>query len=436
MIAETLEDPPPRAAHPHAAFFRQSSWLMIANIGGGAMTLGVHFLSKKVPESQYAIFGTLLMVTACLPTLPLQMVFAQQTAKALATGRERQLAGMIRMAWLWMTLLWVAAVAVLLACQGWIMHGWQLTSPVALWVTLLMVLVYSLWTPMLGGVLQGRQDFFTIGWAYLLGAATRLAGAVVIVFVLTSSATGMMAGAMIGGLAGSSLCIWQTRDLWSMPKEPFDGRALLRQITPLVLGFGACQFMFTADTMFAKAYFSGDEMAPYVAAGTLSRALLWLVLPLATVMFPKIVHSTIRAEKTNLMGIVLAGTAVLAAGCGLGFWILGPWAIRLVWTLDYVRPTMALLPWYVGALVPLALANVLVNDLLARSRFRVVLPILVLAVAFGFTLPCILNHFPRRLDTVLQTLGFFNVLMLAAAAWAAFGKAGARNDEPLSTALS
>ena len=118
MIAETPEDPPPRAAHQHAAFFRQSSWLMIANIGGGFMTLGVHFLSKKVPESQYAIFGTLLMVTACLPTLPLQMVFAQQTAKALATGRERQLAGMIRMAWLWMTLLWVAAVAILLAFQG------------------------------------------------------------------------------------------------------------------------------------------------------------------------------------------------------------------------------------------------------------------------------------------------------------------------------
>jgi O-antigen/teichoic acid export membrane protein len=65
-----------------------------------------------------------------------------------------------------------------------------------------------------------------------------------------------------------------------------------------MLGFGACQFMFTSDTMFAKAYFTGDEMAPYVAAGTLSRALLWLVLPLATVMFPKIVHAAAKSEKT------------------------------------------------------------------------------------------------------------------------------------------
>jgi hypothetical protein len=34
------------------------------------------------------------------------------------------------------------------------------------------------------------------------------------------------------------------------------------------------------------------------------------------------------------------------------------------------------------------------------------------AVAHGFTLPFILNHYPRKLETVLQTLGVFNVLLL------------------------
>jgi hypothetical protein len=36
-----------------------------------------------------------------------------------------------------------------------------------------------------------------------------------------------------------------------------------------------------------------------------------------------------------------------------------------------------------------------------------------------------LSHF-RRLDAVLQTLGAFNLLLLGAAAWAAFGKRGSR----------
>jgi len=43
------------------------------------------------------------MVTACVPTLPLQMVFAHQAAPALALHRERQLAGMARLTAFWLT---------------------------------------------------------------------------------------------------------------------------------------------------------------------------------------------------------------------------------------------------------------------------------------------------------------------------------------------
>ena len=139
----------------------------------------------------------------------------------------------------------------------------------------------------------------------------------------------MMAGASIGVGLTAVIAIWRTRDLWSLPSERFDGKSLMRQVVPLMFGFGACQFMFTSDTMFAKAYFTGDEMAPYVAAGTLSRALLWLVLPLAAVMFPKIVHAAAKSEKSNLFNIVVLGTAVLAICGALGLWLVGPLVVKL-----------------------------------------------------------------------------------------------------------
>jgi hypothetical protein len=176
--------------------------------------------------------------------------------------------------------------------------------------------------------------------------------------------------------------------------------------------------------MFAMAYFTGDEMAPYVAAGTLSRALLWLVLPLATVMFPKIVHAAAKSEKTNLFNLVVLGTAVLAI-CGvLGLWLVGPLVVKIVYKTSYVAATTALLPWYAGAMVPLALANVLVNDLLARSRYGVVPWMVLLAAAYGFTLPAMLNHFPGRLEVVLQTLGAFNLLLFLVCAWFTWGVKG------------
>jgi O-antigen/teichoic acid export membrane protein len=415
MLPATAQKPPPTLDHKlHALFFRQSVWLMVANIGGGIMTFGVHFLAKAVNESQYAAFVTLLMVVACLPTIPLQMVFAHQTALTLATGRERQLANMIRRAWLWTFVAWLLGAAAVYVFQKKIVAGWHLPGATGLWVTLFMLL-FSLWMPMFSGVLQGRQDFFWFGWATILGCIGRFGGAVFLVLALKMGAAGMMAGAVAGVALTAVIAIWRTRDLWLLPGEQFDGWSLLKEVMPLILGFGACQFMFTSDTMFAKAFFSNDQMAQYGAAGTLSRALLWLVMPLAAVMFPKLVHANVKAEKSNLFAIVVLGTAVLTIVGGLGLWLMGPLAIKIVYKSAYLGAAK-LIPWYAGAMVPLAMANVMVNDLLARARFGVVPWMVLLAVVYGFTLPWALNHFPGRLEVVLQTLAIFNTLLLAVCA--------------------
>ena len=378
MLAEKIQPMPATAEKHHITFFRQSGWLMIANIVGGLMTLGVHPLNKHIPDSEYTAFGVLLLMVSCLPTMPLQMVFAQQSALALATGRERQLAGMI-------------------------------------------LLLASLWVPMFSGVLQGRQDFFWQGWTAIIGGVGRLAAAAFIVLVLAGGAAGMIMGTLIGVGLSAIISIWKTRDLWALPAEPFDRKNLMRQVMPLMFGFGACQFLFTSDTMFVKAWFSPDAMKPYIAAGTLSRGLLWLVLPLAAVMFPKIVHSSAKREKNNLFGLVVLGTAVLGV-CGIiGLWLAGPLLVKIVYKSNDIAGTMALIPWYAGAMVPLALANVMVNDLLARSRFGVVPFMALLAIAYGFTLPWMLDHFPGRLEIPLQTLGVFNLLLFGICAWFSFG---------------
>jgi len=95
--------------------------------------------------------------------------------------------------------------------------------------------------------------------------------------------------------------------------------------------------------------------------------------------------------------------------------------VKLIYTPQYVALTTKLLPWYAGAMIPLALANVLVNDLMARSRFKIVPLMLVVVVAYGFTLPWMLEHF-HRMEVALQTLGAFNLLMLGVCAWFSFSR--------------
>jgi hypothetical protein len=263
-----------------------------------------------------------------------------------------------------------------------------------------------------------------MGWTAILNGIGRVLVAAFAVLVLGGSSTSMMAGVLAGLAVTIVIGLWQSRTIWLAPALPFDWRSLLRQVVPLMLGFGAFQFLFTADTMFVRSYFnSGDDTtrtAFYVSAGTLSRALMWMVGPLAAVMFPRIVHSTAKAEKNDLMGPVLAGTAVLAIVGAVGLSVLGPWIVRLVAKASYVKEASALLPWYGGAIVPVALANVLLNNLLARSSFKVVPALCLLAVAYAFGLSYALAH-SHSLVTALQTMGVCNLLLLAICAWYTWG---------------
>ena len=411
---------------PHAAFFRQSGWLMITSIVGGLATLCVHPLSKRMSDTEYTAFVALLAMVVCLPTIPFQNVMAQQTAQKLAIDRPRQLAGMIRIAWLWTFIAWAVAAAIIFLHRNDIVNSWSLPSATALLVTL-PVLLLSLLMPMFFGAVQGRQDFFWLGWAQMLSGIARFAFAAFFVFAFHAGAAGMMAGALIGVGLGAVIGIWRTRDIWSLPAEPFEWKPLLKQVVPLLLGFGAFQFLFGSDSMFTKAYFSGDAMKPYMAAGTLSRGLLWVVLPMATVMFPKLVHAHAKSEKTNLFNIVILGTAVMGICGWIGLCVCGPIAVKIVYSAKDVAGTMALIPWYAAAMVPLGMATVMVNDLLARGKFQVVPFMVGLAVADGLAMPYMLSHYPGRLEVPLQTVGVFNFLLFGVCALFTWGKFGKKN---------
>jgi O-antigen/teichoic acid export membrane protein len=443
MVAEKVEPAPVKPAAHRDTFFRQSGWLMLANIAGGLLMWVVHFLTKAktFPASEYGVFGTLLAVAMCVPTMPMQMVMAQQTARALATHRERELAGTIRMVWLGtflLTLLFALFLLTLLFAlvvfifRKPILERWEITNPAALWVTVGVVLL-SLWTPMFWGVLQGQQNFLWLGWSMIINGIGRISIAALAVLVFAGCAAGMMTGVLLGFVFATCIGLWQTRRLWTGKALPSDWKTLLGQMVPLMLGFAAFQFLFTADTMFVKAYFSGEETAFYVSAGTLSRALMWLVGPLATVMFPRIIHSSVRSEKSNLVGVVLLGTAILAIVGAAGLSVMGPWVVKLVYKQAYVAVASKVLPWYAGAMIPLALANVLLNNLLARSAFRAVPALCILAVAYGFALNTALAHY-HNLVVALQVLGGFNLLLLGICArftWSGANKTAAPAANPV-----
>lgn len=427
MLATKQEAAAVSGEKPHFAFFRDSGWIMIATVIGGMMMWGLHFLSRSIPQSEYAVFGALMAVIMCVPALPLQMTLAQQAAHSLAIGEHGRLVSTIRASLFGTFVLWLAVGVLVFIFRNEIAVQCKVQNQAAIWMTLVVVLT-AFWWPMFMGMLQGKQDFFSLGWCMILAGVGRLGSALLIVLVLRGEATGLVTAAFLGYTISMLLAVWQTRDLWTGKGTGFSWRPYLRQVLPMMLGFGACQFMFTADTVFVNAYFDEKQAAPYVAAGTLARALLWLVLPLAAVMFPKIVHSSAKAEKTDLLKIVLMGTGLLAAAGGLGLVIMGRWAVGIVYPPEYVAPTVAMLPWYAAAIIPLALGNVLINDLLARGRYGLVTALVPLAVGYGFAL----SRFHASPIMIIQVLAVSTTLLFLICAWFTFhgSKSDARNQRP------
>ncbi len=88
------------AAEPkhHVTFFRQSGWMMITTIVSGVFMSLIHVLSKKIPNSEYSVMGTLfqLLNWMTIPAIGLQMTFAQQSSSVVTDADRRQLAGTIR----------------------------------------------------------------------------------------------------------------------------------------------------------------------------------------------------------------------------------------------------------------------------------------------------------------------------------------------------
>jgi O-antigen/teichoic acid export membrane protein len=272
------------------------------------------------------------------------------------------------------------------------------------------------------GLMQGRQNFLWLGWASIIHGVVRFAAMGVIVLVLGWLAAGAMVAVLLGITTAVIIGCWQTRDYWRLRPEPVIWREWFKRVIPLTLGLGASTFMLGADMFFVQHFFD-KQTGFYAAAGMIGRALVYFTQPLATVMFPKIVQSAARTEKTNVLAQALGVTALAGGAAAIACTFLPSLPIRIVYGLGvdskaYLEIATPLVPWFAWCMLPLTLSVVLINALLARAQFRAV-PCLV-AVAVGYGVALYYRH--ETFQMVIQTLGIFSTLMLAVCAWFTWGK--------------
>ncbi len=394
----------------------------------------VHAFAPGMGKAEYGLFGTLLQALnlMMIPALGLQTVFAQQTAAAVSDSQRRQLVATARMILGGTACLWLFMAAVTVASREWLIATFSISNPGALWVTVIFGLP-QLWLPVFLGMLQGRQDFLAMGWIGIVNGLTRLVGVGFLVLVLQGKAAAGMLGALAGHTLALGIAAWRSREFLRGPAERFDLKGWLSRVAPLTLGLGVGQFMLSADMIVVRAVFEPAATGVYGWSGMIGRGLVMFTAPLVWVMFPKVVASKARSEKTNVLNQALAATGVLAGlvatavtiACRMGSRFVESlaagspivdvpreFALKLLAQRASIMEVSGLVPRFVWCMLPLTLAVVLINHLLAEGRYRAVPWLAVTAAAYAAAL----TVWNETFEQVIATLGVFSVALLAVAA--------------------
>ncbi len=410
MPAHILEPTGVNQVSHKSTFFRQGGWMMIAAVASGALMFAVQVFSKKfLSDPEYSAFVALIQVTnwIIIPGLGLQMVFAQESAAAISGHHEHQLAKTTRSVMLWTFCVWLAtAIAVFIFREPWT-AALKLSNPMGLWLTVAAGLV-MVWRQVFWGLLQGRQNFLWYGWSTICDGIGRVTIGGIVVIALHGQAAGLMLGVFTGVLLAFIPAISQNVDLLKMKGAPFDKFGWLKRVVPLTAGFGVSTFIFNADAIVVQKYLGeGGKAADYQFGGTLCRAIVLFTAPLAAVMFPKLVHSAARSQKTNVMGLTMLGTFALSTCAVIGLAVVGPFVMQKFSKGDY-QSIAHLIPLFASGMTLLGMGNVLLYNLMAHSRFKIVPLLLILAASYWYAL----QHRHDSFKMVIQTFCLFALIYL------------------------
>lgn len=283
----------------------------------------------------------------------------------------------------------------------------QAHSVTSLWCAGLAAFVF-LYTPILGGALQGRHLF---GWFVISGLGVGLSRLVFAGGLLpfSKTAASMLLAVSLSFVVGLVLSWIPLRKEKPDPEaEPLkmDDHGIRKYFWGVLLGQGALYLLINADLILMPRLLEGDTLEAYSKAATVARIVFFLPLPIMIAMFPRAVVS----QKPSILVIPLVATlgiSLLAAG----FMSLFP---SLLFNIIYGEVTAEqtdLVKLYVWAAIPFALISILSPYLWARRQIALtmgLIPVTGFYVAGLLTRP----QSPQSIITLMAFAGGLSFLFL------------------------
>ncbi|MCB1069719.1 MAG: hypothetical protein KDL31_05145 [Kiritimatiellae bacterium] len=339
---------------------------------------------RSLTTEEYGVLAAmmnLLLITAT-PMEALRTAMAHFVARTMKAGNP----GEIR----WLVGIWsrrLLLVAAVVVAAGFLFSGpvadfFQLTNTAPFEITCVLV-ACTLFLPLMTGTFQGAEKFIWVSLSLHVWTILRL-GIVYLFMLLHPSA--------IMGLAAHGLALAMgllisveglrrlTRGYESAPPAQGMGSYFMQTLYLL----GAFAILMNADILLVKHFFHPEDAGLFARAATIGRSVIFLPMPIALVMFPKVISRGAvdgSGRGTLLKALLLV---VFLVGGAVGAVYLFPWLpLWLLYgdrhpTADMIRLLITL----VTAMAPMGFTYLLINYEMAQRRFRATRLLAGCAVAY------------------------------------------------------
>jgi len=244
----------------------------------------------------------------------------------------------------------------------------------------------SLALPLPPTLMQGLQAFGVLAVTALAIPIVRLAFGVIFVKLGWGAAAGLWA-TMLAGIVPPVVAfgyIWRY-GLFRLPAGKGDQIPHWKAHDIWVPGVSVVVVMILTgiDYILVRHLFSPEAADRFTTAAIFGHAMVFFLLPISTVMLPKVVdhfEGWATAEKSVVRkALALSlGIAVLMAAGGT---LLAGVALKLFAGKTADLETLSLIRWFVWAMIPTALATLCVNALVARLQGKLMMVCLLVSLA-------------------------------------------------------
>lgn len=371
------------------SLFRHSLVLLVATqVGNMATMMFQVVMMRQLSVAEYGILASMLSLILIMgtPLEALRTAVAHQTALLVSL----QQGGALKSFWLyWAKILSRSGLIIAIIGMVFVNPLTQLFQLPSIWPMAITIIIIaaSLFIPCFAGALQGVQAFFWMALHGQVWGVVRLLAAIIVIgFLGPTAVSGLLAQSIgvVASIAVGLIAISFVLRIHEKPFSlPFSGVGYFLLSLTVLAGYAV---IMNVDVALVKLLFEPDDAGTFARAATIGRSIVFLPVPIAAAMFPKVVSVGFSsvADRRLLLKAITWTTALIvfpALFCTVFMGLL--WQLFTGETAD--PETLSLARRIMWALAPLGLTFLLVNFEIAQHRFRAPLTLIAIASAYVLT---------------------------------------------------